>query len=591
MQVNKIYLLVFLMASVLSTHAQSGSIDLSFGTGGKVVTDFGTYYDFGRSVAIQQDGKLVVGGTSSASFALARYNTDGTLDGGFGIGGIVTNTFLNETTNGSSITIQPDGKIILAGLVGSSVGNNFACARFDTTGNLDLSFGFNGWVTSNLGNSGADHANAMVLLSNGVILLAGESNIGVNSDFGLIAIGNSAFGTGGIVTTDFNGNNDVATAMTVQRDGKILVGGYTYSVLNNDDFALARYDTNGVLDNSFGINGRVIAGDTNINDGAFAIAAQQDGHILLAGYSTASDDISLLQFNSDGSIDSSFGSGGMVITNVLGIDASFGLALQKDGKILLCGESGNGANYRFVIARYNKDGTLDTSFSLDGIETTSFGTGVSVSGRSLLIQNDGKIVVAGHKVVSNVYDFALARYNSCYAYFTVSPDTIPHNWLLMDDSRGTPPFTYLWEWGDGTTSTSATPSHTYINPGYYAICLTITDSNNCVSTYCDSSNYLNRGDAGAAIITISVVPYTPVNVYEISHSPFNYIYPNPAADYLNIVGECTGPIKVYDMLGKKLMENYLQFTTPGIHHLDIAVLQPGVYILNTGLANYKFIKQ
>jgi uncharacterized delta-60 repeat protein len=268
-----------------------GDLDTTFGTGGRVTTDFSNNSDVGRCVALQPDGKIILGGYarigSNDNFALARYNSNGSLDTTFGTNGRVTTDFSNNTDQGYSVALQPDGKIILGGftLVGSN--RNFGLARYYENGSLDTTFGTNGRVTTDFSNN-TDQGYSVALQPDGKIILGGYAYIGSNNNFALARYNSNGsldttFGTNGRVTTDFSNNNDASWSVALQPDGKIILGGYA-RIGSNDNFALARYYENGSLDTTFGTNGRVTTDFSNNTDQGYSVALQPDGKIILGGY-------------------------------------------------------------------------------------------------------------------------------------------------------------------------------------------------------------------------------------------------------------------------------------------------------------------
>ena len=222
----------------------NGTLDTGFGNGGKVTNLIGGYSGYGASVALQGDGKIVVAGSSGTAFALARYNSDGTLDTGFGSGGSVT-TSIGIVAIGKSLTLQSDGKIVLAGqAIVIGYGWNFALVRYNSNGTLDTSFGSGGKVTTPFGN-GSDVGNSVVLQLDGRIVVAGWSSNGSNDDFALVRYNtngtlDTSFGSGGMVTTPIGGGSDVGISVALQGDGRIVVAGSSYNGSNND-FAVVRY--------------------------------------------------------------------------------------------------------------------------------------------------------------------------------------------------------------------------------------------------------------------------------------------------------------------------------------------------------------
>ncbi|MBK6551856.1 MAG: hypothetical protein IPG11_15835 [Flavobacteriales bacterium] len=330
-----------------TTSAQPGSLDGDFDADGKVTTAFGTGDDFGESVAIQLDGKIVVAGSTKngtdMDFALARYNTDGTLDNSFSADGKVTTAFGTANDYGKSVAIQQDGKVVVAGFTHNGTNNDFAIARFNTDGTLDNSFSVDGKVT-----------------------------------------------------TDF-GTDDQGHSVAIQPDGKIVVAGYSGSG-SSYDYAVVRYNMDGTLDNSFSVDGKVTTDFGADRDYGRSMALQPDGKIIVAGasYNGSVYHFALARYNTDGSLDNSFSVDGKVTTD-FGTAGDYGesIAIQPDGRIVVCGYASYGTNNSdFAVARYNSDGTLDNSFSVDGKVTTDFGPATD-DGRSVTIQPDGKILVAG----------------------------------------------------------------------------------------------------------------------------------------------------------------------------------------------------
>jgi uncharacterized delta-60 repeat protein len=292
----------------LARYNSNGTLDTSFGTSGKVTTAFDFPGNFDRVFTIvpQPDGKFVaVGSTVNlfANFALARFNANGMLDTSFGAGGIVTTGF-GVSAEATSAVVQADGKIVAAGYANLDGGESFALARYNSNGTLDTTFGTGGKVgTAFDSGHGFSYAQAfsVAVQPDGRIVAAGNKEIGAclfngleqpcfdfalaryNSDGTLDA----SFGTGGRVTTDFAGPNDQAESVVVQPDGRIVVAGAAGPFINRGfDFALARYNSNGTLDTSFGTSGKVTTDFAGANDVPFSVAVQPDGNIVLAGGAT-----------------------------------------------------------------------------------------------------------------------------------------------------------------------------------------------------------------------------------------------------------------------------------------------------------------
>ena len=438
----------FLLALLVSPAAAqaSGTLDSSFGAGGKVVTPIGGSVDEGTAVALQDDGRIVVAGYSESGtgrrFAVGRYNSDGSLDPGFdGDGKVTTAIGPGSRDEAYDVALQPDGKIVVAGDSYDAAGkSHFAIVRYNPDGSLDTSFDGDGKVTTTIAGDRA-FARAVAVQGDGRIVVAGNSSFSTGGG-GFVALAryhpdgslDASFNddetscnscsantpSGTVVTTV--GSNSAADAVAIQGDGRIVVTGRTLGF--NTDIVVLRYTPDGGLDGSFGPVGTTRPGtvitDIGLQTGGPAshdIATSLDlanGRIVVAGFTQSSSgtQIAVTRYLGDGALDSTFNGDGIVTTAVGSLSQGFGVKLDPEGRTVVAGEGTASSSRDFAVVRYGTDGALDSTFGTGGVTTTPFGTGID-GGRGLVLQPDGGIVVAGvtDSGVGASQDFALARYH------------------------------------------------------------------------------------------------------------------------------------------------------------------------------------
>jgi uncharacterized delta-60 repeat protein len=331
----------------------------------------------------------------------------GELDTSFGGDGKVTTSF-TDVAYANAVAIQSDGKVVAAG----GTGAEFALARYDTDGALDTTFGTDGKVTTGFTDGGS--ANAVAIQSDGKIVAVGISG----EEFALARYDtdgalDTPFGTDGIVTTDLSSGWDEANAVAIQANGKIVAAGRaTPGSPWRPWFALARYRSDGTLDTSFGDGGTVLT-KFGVSGIAHAIVVQPNHRIVVAG--TNGGGFALARYDSHGSLDTSFGKGGKVATLLPG-DApgnAYAVALQPDGKIVAAGAYDF---YWFALARFKVHGGLDQTFGDDGFVITDVGQGGEQWVSGLVTQTNGKIVAVGtegpHEYGDAPPRFVLTRYRA-----------------------------------------------------------------------------------------------------------------------------------------------------------------------------------
>jgi len=427
--IMKKQLLFLFLLSTLNMLSQSGETDAAFGIDGKTVTGFGSNENRAYAVAFQPDGKFLVGGTALNSngeddFALARYNVDGSLDVSFGALGKVLTGFTevnNDISIIRSIHVLPDGKIIVFGTTGrSGISSTVAIARYLANGNVDNNYGTNGKIITGLAFFINDGNNLIVQPDGKIVIAAVKINLNAPETIGIErytadGIPDSSFGTNGQVVMTFGSASSWPSSIALKPDGKFVISG-RYSATSSSQIAVAQYNTDGTLDTSFDTDGKVIA---SFGTGTSAVARQLSisaaGKIKIAGI--VGSNFALLQYNANGSLDTSFDGDGRILTPLTANEQFYqtnSIVMQPDGKyLLIINPQSLSPSSNFLIRRYNADGTMDTSFGTSGTVQTTFDTGLNEAKAAAVLPN-GEIVVAGQAQPLDLgyTDFAVAQYNS-----------------------------------------------------------------------------------------------------------------------------------------------------------------------------------
>src|SRR6266851_2729048 len=542
----------------------AGALDQGFGTHG-IVIDSTFPVPSGGVVAIQADGKILLAGTTYShtilpDFVLERYNSDGSLDTTFGTGGTVETDIASGSFDvANSIAVQADGKILVAGTSGTEPNNSFAIVRYNPDGTLDTTF--NGGIArtnfADIGGLGTSVINSIAFQSDGKISAAGcfissstgtwefalarfDSDGTLDTTFGIqFSIGHFTIGTGEILT-DFNfplggiDHRSQVNSVAIQSDGRIVAAGTETDLEGHGVFALARYYADGTLDPDFQGGGKVVTSFPTFEAEAFSLAIQPDGKMVVAGHHRASGlfsrSIALARYDPDGSMDGGFGSGGLVITQFPSSDSdeAFSLALQPDGKIVVAGNNGTNIG----LARYNPNGTLDKSFSFDGFATTNTGFGFSPA-TGVAIQPDGKIVAAGTSTNSGDTKFFLTRYlgDAGQLNFASSTSSIPESGVLIPIHPGN----IIYPPGSGTVTALLTVNRTGGATGTVTVDYATSDGTATAGVdYTATAGTLTFLD-GETSKTISI-PILDDGTLEGGTDTFNVILSNPTG------GATLGPV-------------------------------------------------
>ncbi len=365
---------LFLLSTAMFTSVNAADLDPTFGTGGKVRSDLGGgYSETVRTSRLLPDGKILVAGSlivyapfpnpNNTWAFVARYNNDGSLDTNFGNGG---KTIVDMGQPGAffyDVALQPDGKIVAVGAFGfHSSGNNsdYLIVRFNSNGTMD-----------------------------------------------------NGFDTDGIITRGFGSNPDGAYGVVVLPDGKIVVAGTSFSGPDSVT-AILRFNGDSTIDNSFGVNGDGLS--VIYNGGTRRMLLLPDGKLITLPFDSSAPAFGRAsRLNSNGTLDFSFGSGGVLYPsfNQTYPNPATGIALHPDGKLIVAGSTNNGASADFKLTRYTVDGFLDPTFGVNGGVTTPFTAASADLGNSVVVHPDGRIVLAGTSGGGpQRLNFALARYSS-----------------------------------------------------------------------------------------------------------------------------------------------------------------------------------
>ena len=416
--------------------AAGGALDPSFSGDGwvrtlDVRTPTNDYFPrSGEDVALQHDGKVLVAGeildaTSHWYFGVLRYTPSGSLDRSFDGDGLAE-LDLGEAEFAHAVAVQRNGRIVVAGETDCQYAVCFALARFLPDGSLDRSFGSNGVVRTTFATYGASRANDVAVQPDGKIVAVGMRFRGDDAQNDeLFAIArylpdgrlDKSFSRDGLASIDFGFGDADATAVALQRSGKILVAGHgTRNVYRTEeDFALARLRANGTLDRSFSRDGRVTVDfGHQLSDSVRGMALRSDGRIVLAGSSGKRDTaprIAVARLQPNGRLDRSFGAGGRRLTRP-GPHGGYANAVvqQPDGRIVVAGRVFDDDRFdtsAWVLARYGRGGALDHSFGHGGLVVSDFSTGVDQVS-ALAVQQDGRIVATGSVGASQ----SVARYRA-----------------------------------------------------------------------------------------------------------------------------------------------------------------------------------
>jgi uncharacterized delta-60 repeat protein len=391
--------------------AAAGDLDPTFSSDGVATADHGGT-EYPRDVVIQTDGKILVE-FGSFDVGVMRFLTDGSLDAAFGSNGSVYH-HLGELAYGYDLALQSDGKIVVVGSWDSSGagGTDFLIVRLASDGTLDSSFGGDGVVTTDFGDVFSyDIAKAVAVQPDGKIVAVGETedNFGIaryNTDGSL----DSSFSGDGLRSIDIDKKQDFSEAVALQADGKIVVGGSAFTAATGSrDFAVARVNPDGSLDKSFSGDGKTttkFAGDDRLQ----GIAIASNSRIVAVGatWDGHQGDFAVARYRKDGQLDKDFSGDGKRKVNIATYDYAYDAAVQADRTIVVAGRTDQ-VELDFATIRITPSGPLDSSFAGDGKQTFDF-QGQDDEAVGVALQADGRIVVAGYVGYGSTHDVGVVRY-------------------------------------------------------------------------------------------------------------------------------------------------------------------------------------
>ena len=606
-----------------------GDLDPSFNSTGKKTTDFSSGDDEIKAVAIQSDGKIVAAGYATVSgvkvYALARYNTDGSLDNSFGTNGLVTTQIGSTNLYPNDMVIQPDGKIIVVGNFGDGTGSKIMLARYNSDGTLDTNFGTSGFAYLTLPHYASGLT--VALQSDNKIIVGGGAKTASNFVNFYLArfttggvLDNTFGGSGnGYVTTDvskveFNYNNEDGSMYSIaidNNDNIYCAGDVHISPTYQDLLALVKYTPSGSLDNTFGGNG-IVTYNFGANGYGKSVAIQSDGKIVVAGtYSGSPNKFALFRFLSDGTLDNSFGTSGVTLTAIgSGNSVANSLALKGTG-IVVSGFSYNGSNNDFAIAVYNSSGTLDNTFGTSGTVTTDFNSNNDIS-NAVAVNSSGSIIAGGSASNGSNLDFALAKYGgttSLPVELTSFNALINENTVNLTWQTATEVNNYGFEVqrlavGSQQSANAAAGSRT-LNAGIWQKIGFVkgNGTSNSANTYSFTDNNPNlsmkteyrlkqvNNDGTfkySSILTVNLLP----NKFELSQNYPNPFNPSTIIKYVIPQSEHV-TLKVYDELGNEVRTLVNGNRSAGQYNVEFngSNLASGIYFYKISAGNYSAVKK
>ncbi|MBV9963142.1 MAG: T9SS type A sorting domain-containing protein [Parafilimonas sp.] len=507
---------------------------------------------------------------TSTKFNTGLANGPGSLDKSFNKNGKTT-TIIGNAASANTEAFQSDGKIVVAGYISTNDDFDFLTMRYNTNGTLDKSFGKNGKATINFGST--DIITAIAVQPDDKIVAAGYTYVSGYSQIVLVrykADGtiDKHFGNSGTIITDVNGQNSSPTSIVIQADGKIVVAGYTYNG-SNSDIVLLRYRNNGELDTHFNATGEIIA-DFGDEEAPQCMALQPDGKIVLSCFvgSFPNTDFLTLRFNKNGTVDNKFGVDGRVYTDFGGSDYPSSIVILSNNKILVGGSSYIQPENNPVIAfvRYKPSGDYDLVFGESGMATYNDSDYV-LNPTAMLVDKNNKILVGGYAQNGiNYYDALLMRFS-------------PLGKIDQNFGYKGKVFTDFGFSGDFMYAAQLQTDGKVVGTGVATDKIFLVRYNMDSTISAKANNYTNTRLQNSQQVKTSNI----------------LLSPNPVKDILHLNGmqsSTTKNIFITDVAGRTVA----QFnTSSNLYSCNVSKLAPGMYFItveeNKKLAYLKFVKE
>jgi uncharacterized delta-60 repeat protein len=486
----------------------------------------------------------------------------GTLDLSFGNSGIAVYDINGYNDGGRSLAVLPDGKFVMGGWAMSTTDWDWGLAYYNSDGSLYNNFSIDGKYTIDFGN-GNDFCQAVNVLADGSILAAGTIDAGTYQDFALVkvlptGILDATFATGGIFTSSFGPGNSLCYGSQVQSDGKVLIVGTTF-ISGSYDFAIMRVNVDGSIDTTFGLMGKVVTDIFFADDWSFSVHVLPDGSILVGGYAFngTNFDFAVVKYQSNGSLDPTFGNNGIKFIDYNNsFDIGLALAVMTNGKFMIGGYSGPANDKDFLIGRFNPDASLDLTFDNDGWAVTAVSS-YDDNLYSMKLQTDGKFIAVGSTSNGFNLDMAVVRYNADGSL----DNTFGIGGIFRLDIDG----------GDDI-----------------AWSVQLTGKNQILV---GGETWGGRADYNFAVIQLN---NDPVSIDEQAAASAIHVYPNPFSAAITVRSTSADGtlITLFDYTGKGILH---QKTLSGETILNTETLAAGLYFLKVddgrGERNYKVVKQ